>query len=529
MKRVKGVPLAEGIAKGKLLKLITALPVNSKKTTTVSKKQIVHEIARVRHAIQLVSLVIDHSIEQVEKHIGKDYVEFFTSLKELLHDKMLLVQMTELIEQNRYNAKAAVKETLEAYKELLNSSVNPYFRDRVSDIVEIEESLLEALTQPDLLISERKDITHDYILFSAHLTPRLVLEAKRNQFKGIIAEQGGVTSHAAILCRATGIPAVAGIKVNFKRQTEHGYVALNGTTGDVLFSSSKKEIRNFSEPKKRDESKDITEEKRQQMVIMANIGLSENAIEALAAGAEGIGLYRTEVEFIAAGRLLTEYEQFVRYRNTVIAMMGMPVTFRLLDVSADKFAAIFKYFGGNIDKELRGSAFLLAWPEMLETQARAITKVAPFGNVKVMYPLVTSFKQFWELKQIFYSTVEKESSVLIEHGTMFEHPDACMEAEEILREADFGSIGTNDLLQSFTAIDREYSGMDAAEKSNNKMMWEAIEHVASVAQKYKKPLTVCGELGADPKYISRFLELGISTFSMEPRKIRRLKRKMELK
>jgi phosphoenolpyruvate-protein kinase (PTS system EI component) len=188
---------------------------------------------------------------------------------------------------------------------------------------------------------------------------------------------------------------------------------------------------------------------------MANLNFARNAITALAAGAQGIGLYRTEFEFMVANRLLTEQEQFVRYRKVVIAMMGLPVTIRLIDIAADKSPEILSSFGGNIDPSCCGAQFLLSRPGLFKTQARAIARAAAFGPVRVLYPMVTDAAQFLCLKKAFCNAAADKSLPALLHGAMIEQPSAVDDAGRIFESADFACLGTNDLTKHLLHVDRD--------------------------------------------------------------------------
>jgi phosphoenolpyruvate-protein phosphotransferase (PTS system enzyme I) len=223
-------------------------------------------------------------------------------------------------------------------------------------------------------------------------------------------------------------------------------------------------------------------------------------------------------------RLLSGQEQFVRYRTVVIAMMGLPVTIRLLDISVDKTASVFDSFGSRDDPSRCGAMFLLSCPEILETQAKAIAEASLFGPVRVVYPMVADTRQFLQLKKAFCHAAGEELSGKLKHGAMIEQPSAVDDARGILEAADFACLGTNDLIRLFLHVDRETAITHDAKIVNASLLWEAIGRVASAASTFGKELTVCGEMASNLAVLPRFIEMGIRTFSMDISKIRYLRK-----
>jgi phosphoenolpyruvate-protein kinase (PTS system EI component) len=350
------------------------------------------------------------------------------------------------------------------------------------------------------------------------------LDLKKSQVSGIVCENAGPTSHAAILCRAFGIPAVEGIKNIIEELPQDRFAMIDGASGCIGTANSRKELlplfRNRSKPGVvKTNTIDLSK-----ITLMANLNFARNAITALAAGAQGIGLYRTEFEFMVANRLLTEEEQFVRYCKVVTAMMGLPVTIRLIDIAADKSPEILSSFGGNIDSSCSGALFLLSRPGLFKTQARAIARAAAFGPVRVLYPMVADAGQFLCLKKVFCDAAAGKALPALLHGAMIEQPSAVDDAGRIFESADFACLGTNDLTKHLLHVDRDTAIAHGAEVVGSSTLWDAFGKVASVASTRNKELTVCGEMASDVLLLPRFTELGIKIFSMDIRTIRRLRK-----
>ena len=528
---LNGIPLSDGNGEGHIWHALGVVPTRFRQSPAIPDSLVMSELGKMRHAVQLVSLVLENSIHQVTERLGVSYADMFVALREMLHDPFLLEEIREQIESHHSDAGSAITAAIESFRMRFSDSPSPYIRERANDLLELQRSLLDALASSDSLIDSTK-ANHRFKRKSANaiavvetLTPRLVLDLKNTQVSGIACERAGPTSHAAILCRAFGIPAVEGILNIFQQLPQGGYAMIDGASGTIRAADRRKAIRPHFRKSNHPGIVTVKNIDFSQITLMANLNLAQNAITALAAGAQGIGLYRTEFEFIVANRLLSEQEQFFLYRNVVIAMMGLPVTVRLIDIAVDKSAEIFDSLAGRIDPSCGGALFLLSRPDLLETQARAIAKTASFGPVRVLYPMVADAEQFVRLKKAFCNAIVKESSASMQHGAMIEQPSAVEGARGILEEAEFACLGTNDLTKHLLHVDREMAVAHGAEIVCSPKLWDAIGHVALVASSLGKELTVCGEMASDLRLLTRFTDLGIRTFSMDIRKIRRLRKR----
>jgi phosphoenolpyruvate-protein kinase (PTS system EI component) len=254
--------------------------------------------------------------------------------------------------------------------------------------------------------------------------------------------------------------------------------------------------------------------------VMANISVWKDAEDAVAMKAEGVGLYRTEYEFIAAGRLLDEDDQVERYRRVQEMMAGRPVTYRLFDAGGDK-PLPFLDFPEEENPALgwRGARLLLGMPELMRTQARALARVSATGPVRVMYPMVTDVDQFRLLLGRFEEATADIECGRIEHGVMFEVPSACLQAEAIYEVAAFGSIGSNDLIQYLFAVDRNNELVAADYSADAPVFWELLKRLVEAAKQAGKPLSICGEMAGDPVYVRRLLDVGVRSISVSSRMI----------
>jgi phosphoenolpyruvate-protein kinase (PTS system EI component) len=256
------------------------------------------------------------------------------------------------------------------------------------------------------------------------------------------------------------------------------------------------------------------------MTVLANINVAGDVAEAVARQAEGIGLYRTEMEIIAAGEMPAEDWLYERYLAVYSAMQGKPVVFRVLDMGSDKpLPSLSIPREDNPALGWRGARLLLGRPDLLKSQARALARLSQHGPVDVLYPMVIDLAQFLAIRRLFREAAGDVEWGVIRHGVMFEVPSACLDAAEILSHADFGSVGTNDLIQYMYAVDRNNERVAYDFRSDRESLWRLLGQLAQAAESAGRPLSVCGELASDPVYVARLMDVGIRSVSVGPGRI----------
>jgi phosphoenolpyruvate-protein phosphotransferase (PTS system enzyme I) len=529
--KIKGRPLSPGLAIARVCmfneKRHSNLPIYKVKGSGIDL-----EIARVKRAVEIAGNRLEELRSQVAERIGKAEAEIFVAQKMILEDRTLFNKVSELITEHFLNAENAVSSILDSYEARMQEVDDEYLRDRASDFGEVKRRILDVLSnmKPSLQCTDKGHCQKgkNRIIVAEELTPSLTVDIETDKVLGFVSERGGQNSHGAILARALGIPAVSGL-ADFRQKVSCGTeLLINGDTGEVVIWPKEKTISKAKvEYNKPIQSLAITDPVAG-LKVMANINLASDVHEAIDMKAEGIGLYRTELEIIATGKLLDEDDLYQRYSSVVKSMKGMPVTFRVFDVGSDK---PFPFL--NIPQEqnpslgFRGGRLLLGKKELLQNQARALARASIHGPVHIMYPMVIDLAQFLELKTVFEDAVKDIPRGTIKHGVMFEVPSACLDAREILMEADFGSIGTNDLIQYMFAIDRNNEFVAYDYKPERPVLWKMIKIVADAATASGKPLSICGELAGDPVYLSRILELGIDTVSVNSRLILKVRSEVQ--
>ncbi len=480
------------------------------------------EKMRLNDAINIVAEKLGSLAIEVTERIGQIEAEIFVALKMMVEDEHLHSRLINAIETDGCTAEDAVLRTFEAYESRLLAVDNEYIKERVSDVTDLKLQLLGVLTNTNHAF-KCEGLDHcqrgrNRIVVAPELTPTLTFDLDTSNTRGFVTERGGETSHAAILARALGIPAVCGIKGIHDAAVCGSEILVNGDTGEVIIWPSEETVAAF--PSLREGIALVAKAANPVpgFQVMANINRSTDVAIAIEMNAEGIGLYRTEFEFIAADALLDEDAQYARYSETVKQMNGAPVYFRLLDVGGDKqLPGLNAIVEENPYLGLRGARLLASRPDLLATQARAIARASCHGPVGVMYPMIVGLEQFLELKQSFGSAIANLTCGELVHGVMFEVPSACLQAREILDKADFASIGTNDLTQYLFAVDRNNERVAYDYTPDKPVFWSLIRSIVEAAEDAKRPLSICGELASDPKYVPTLVDIGIKIVSVSAR------------
>ncbi len=521
--RLSGLPVSDGVALARVQFVESArhAPIPF---YLVPTRGIADEKERLKRAIEVAALQIEDLITQVTERIGPASANIFVAQKMMVLDETWHHQMYQVIEGERINAEAALAKTLDSYESLLSEVDDEYLKERASDIGEIRRRLLEILRQdtsgPGAAVSGADGEDEARIVVAEDLTPSETVALDQAHTVGFITQRGGTGSHAAILARALGIPAVSGIRDVAKTFATGESVLLNGTTGEVVLRPSNTTRRLYPAAERSGLPSIRAVEPVEGIVVMANISLATEVESIARLKPQGIGMYRTEFEFLAAGRMLSEDEQYERYAAVLRAMAGKPVLFRMLDFGGDKPAPFL-----DIPQEenpclgLRGARLLLEKPELIIPQARALARASAEGPVRVVYPMVAHVAQFLKLREIFRQSVGDITQGEIRHGVMLEVPSACLAIREMFDVADFATVGSNDLIQFLFAVDRNNETVAGDYNPDHPVFWDLLRDIAQAADEAGRPLSLCGEIGSQPDYLPRLLDMGINTVSVSARLI----------
>lgn len=470
---------------------------------------------------------------EVETAIGKAEAEIFITQGHIMNDPRVLEGVTSLVKTERKNIEWAIAKIFGEFEEMMASLDSPYLRERSSDISEVKRRLLNKLSNEQAgFICEGQSHCQqgaERVIVAEELTPNMIVNMNMEKVLGFVTEHGGVTSHAAILARSLGVPAVSGIE-NIMNKVKCGDTLLvNGDSGEVMLHPDEKTVSALIRVAAADDASHAIEVTPAGMAVAANASTIEDVRQARAINADGIGLFRTEILFVGAERLLSEEEQFVFYRNVQSIMGDRIVTYRMLDIGGDKplpFLRLKKE--ANPFLGYRGARFLLGNHGIFSSQIRALGRLSRHGKIRIMFPMIIDADQMKSLIDLSRNALAgaDHDSANIEYGAMFEVPSAVLQAREIMRQTSFSSIGSNDLIQYLFAIDRDNELVSRDYNPGHPALWVFLARLSEVARELRQPLSICGELAGREGMPARLIETGIVSLSVSPRLVARVRHEM---
>ncbi len=493
-------------------------------------REIAGELKRFHDAVDECSARLDRIAENTAAEIGKSESEIFVTQKHILNDPQIIEKIETGIRDGRRNAEHAVHEILHTYEEKFKAIDNTYMRERAGDIGEVRTRLLDNLRnlRPGFVCEGQPHCSrgHNRVIIAEELTPDMVVHMKLEEVKGFVTEHGGISSHAAVIARSLGVPAVSGVHGLLDHVRCGDQVLIDGDTGTVYLNPTRKTIDRLEPRHRHDEQRIEIVRTPAGMQVMANAGMLEDVRLARAVDADGIGLFRTEILFLKKSRLLSEDEQYELYRRVVEMMDGKPVVFRLLDVGGDK-PLPFLHIEEETNPYLgwRGARFLLGSPDILRTQIRALARARVHGRLKIMFPMVVDSRQADELCRATHEIVATTDvdADPIELGAMFEVPSALFDARGIFKHVQFGSVGSNDLIQYLFAIDRNNERVSQDYNPSHPVLWSMLSQLSTAAAELGKSLSICGEMAAVDAMPTRLTDIGIKSLSVHPRLVNRVR------
>lgn len=526
---LKGIGISEGIGIGRAL-IIEKKPLEIKKSfiTDVEKEK-----SRFFKVVEKTKNELTKVKQNVKERLGDDKAKIFDAHIMILEDSSLLNSIVSVIEEG-VNAEYAVFSVMEKYIETLQMLDNNYIRERANDIKEIEEKIIRNLQSDDLTYDLN---LQDSIIVADELMPGEFIKLV-NQFsiKGIVTQKGGTTSHVAILIRAFEIPACMGVDEAIQKIKSGDLLIVDGQKGEILvnppqdmidkYNEEKQKLENIKAELKKYKEIKLTRKNGRTLEIAANIGTVEEVELALKNGADGIGLFRTELLFMQKSSSPNENDQIECYKYVLEKMNGRPVIIRTLDIGADKklpYIAVKEE--SNPFLGLRGLRFCLKHKELFITQIRALLKSSIYGNLKIMFPMVSTVEEVIEAKKILEEEKRKlisegyKISDKIEIGIMIEVPSAAIVSDLLAELVDFFSIGTNDLIQYTLAVDRMNSDVSYLYRYDNEAVLRLIKTTVANAHKKGKWVGVCGEMASVPQMIPTLVQYGVDELSVNPARI----------
>lgn len=533
----KGEPVVGGIAVGKAALFGTR--VISFPKYWVHDGEIEAEIKRFYRALQECQDQLTQIKSKLCRIQGREQITILDSHILLLKDELLVKNTVSTIEDDHINAEWALDKTIKEIKEAFSKINQSYFRERRYDIDYIENAICRSLmgkTQDFF-----RKVARGAIVIAPDLSPAETLHLIRYHVGGFAIEMGGINSHTAIVARSLEIPSIIGIDGLSKRISEGDTLIINGDEGRIILNPSLSELKKYLKRRRVHLASDKAMKKEAKieasscdghsMRILANMELSDE-IEAInESGADGVGLYRTEFLFLDRETLPDPEEQEQIYKKVLKKLHPREVTIRTVDLGADKMKPAQKYSDqANPALGLRAIRFCMRERTIFTDQLKALLAASSIGNLKICIPMISSADEFRRVKKIVMeltATMKKKGIQVADNvplGVMIETPAAAMEIDLLAMEADFFSIGTNDLIQYLLAVDRTNELVSYLYNPLHPSVIRILKQIADAARQFDKEATLCGEMAADPLYLLLLMALGYSRLSMNAASVPRIKK-----
>lgn len=528
MKKYTGKSVFAGVAIGKVM-------LYDKGQQQVKRKKVEdteHEVARYQEACEKAKEELACLYDKALKEVGESGAAIFEIHQMMLDDDDYIESVKNIIETQMVNAEYAVAQTGDNFFQMFSAMDDEYMRGRAADVKDITERIINIL-----MGGRRGGINSDepVIVLAEDLAPSETVQMDKSKILSFVSEKGSVNSHTSILARTMGIPALIGADVPLDESVDGHMGIVDGNNGYLYIDPDDETLEIMRKEQKKDSEKKelLLQLKGKEDVTLdgihiklyANIGNIKDVVNVLNNDAAGIGLFRSEFIYLERNTYPTEEEQFSIYRKVAESMAGKPVIIRTLDIGADKQAEYF-----NLGKEenpalgLRAIRICLQRPEVFKTQLRALYRASAYGNISIMYPMITSVSEIDRIKAIEQEVKEELARDGISMGNpktgiMIETPAAVIISRELAKKVDFFSIGTNDLTQYTLAIDRQNSNLDEFYDSHHPAVLEMIRMVVDNAHKEGIWAGICGELGADTTLTKEFLSMGVDELSVSAGKL----------
>ncbi|GAA3995311.1 phosphoenolpyruvate--protein phosphotransferase [Mucilaginibacter dorajii] len=534
---INGIGVSTGIAIGKAF--ILQKQANALTGVLLADDSLIDiEVEKFDTAVNKALIEVNILIDSYDEANGNEGLEILEAHIELLSDPQIKEDVTEKISAEKKNVNDAVIEVIAAAVAMFAGMDDEYMQARAADVHDIGRRILSNLNASGK--SSAQTYSPDTIIIAEDLSPSDTISLDIKNVAGFATQMGGKTSHAAIVAKSRGIPAIVGCGVSLNKIKNGDLLILDGQTGDILINPDKETI--FGYRLKREswlvETALLKSQKDKPTVttdgttiqLFANIANANEMEQAHDFGAEGSGLLRTELLFMNRDSLPTEDQQFEFYKAVALKAKGKPVVIRTLDIGGDKQLPYF-----NIPAEqnpflgYRAIRICLDRPELFSSQLRAILRASAFGKLKIMFPMIANVQEIRAAKVILNQAIDELSNTgisfdrAIETGIMIEIPSAAVTADLLAKEVDFFSIGTNDLCQYTLAVDRMNEKISHLYDPYNPGVLRLIDNVIKQAHKNNIEVGMCGELASDPNATLLLMGMGLTEFSMSATSIPHIK------
>jgi len=536
----KGIAASPGIAIGKAFVIEDEVLAAVKRN--IKEEEIKKETERFKKAVAETKADLEKTKDDAAKHLkGKSHIKLFDAYIFIADDPGLRKGVVSRITKELVNAEFALQEVIQENYKGFEKIEDEYFRERGKDIFDVGKKIFKHLdgTAKKTLATA----TENSIVIANNLTPADTVTMKNENVIGFATNIGGKTSHTAIMAQAMEIPAVVGMKEITSNVAQGDVVIIDGIEGVVIVRPDPDTLENY----RRQMDHYLAEVKElsryvnlptatsdgKKIIVAANIEIPEEIRSVISHGAEGVGLFRTEYLFLNRVSFPSEDEQFKSYRGVVEKIFPNQVIIRTIDLGGDK---LLPYFGISAEKNpfmgLRAIRFCLKYPEIFKIQLRAILRASASGNIKLMYPMISGVDELRAANVILNEVKQELRSKAVqfdenmEVGIMIEIPSAALTVDLLAKEADFLSIGTNDLIQYTLAVDRVNEYVTHLYEPLHLSVLRLLKNIIDAGHKAGKWVSMCGEMAGDPSYTEILLGLGLEHFSVAATSVLRLKKEI---
>ena len=527
-----GVDSSPGIVIGRIQKLEHGrTPIPERK---IESEEVKEEIARLQEAVDTAVTEIEFEKSQLSVHHHKDPLQLLEVYRLVLLDPELIGKAAKIIKNKKINAEWALRKRIDQLETMFDEFEDEYLRDKKRDIEQAGARIFRSLAghhSDKPLVDEGEQL----VLVAEDFSALDIVSFWRRGVAGIISSQGGMNSHAVIVARGIGMPALVGVADIMQLAKDGDTLVLDGEQGQWVLNPTREECEKYQlfveaiAAIKADFQSFATQPSQtadgHELQLMANLEFSEQMPLAEAVGADGVGLFRTEFFLDGQDALVDEERQYQEYVSLVRQLKGKEATFRLFDIGGDKPFLYEKVLnrregGENPAMGFRGVRLLLKHPEILRAQLRALLRAAEEGALRILIPMVTTMDEVEQIHEEI-EACRKDLGIhkMPEVGTMIEVPAAAMIAEELASISDFFSVGTNDLIQYTLAADRTDEEVANIYQPNHPAICHLLEHAASAAKKKGITISVCGEMASNPQWTEMFLNMGMDSLSMSINRI----------